>query len=187
MYRPRDEPIGTLRPARATGFAKRPVAVKNPSKSKKNKNKAHDMEGKNEQQNVGPLQRREDAMRHLLAEANGAPTKTIIEKLKNGLGVSRATAYRMVKSFRTCGAISPASRSVGRPKGARSLDPQREQIIETELAKFVAEVERPPFSVLVHEITKRCRERSLRAPNWRTIRARLRDIDERAKGPERRQ
>ncbi|QGM98071.1 transposase [Methylocystis parvus] len=143
------------------------------------------MEGNSEQHIIGAHQKREDAMRHLLAEAEGASTKTLIEQLKSRLGVSRATAYRMMKSFRTCGAISSASRSVGRPKGARSLDPQREQIIETALAKFVAEVERPPFSVLVLEITKRCCEKSLRPPNWRTIRARLRDMDERARAADR--
>ncbi|WP_442756400.1 transposase [Methylocystis sp. JAN1] len=134
------------------------------------------MEGKNEGKNVGPLQRREDAMRHLLAESDGAPTKTIIEKLKNGLGVSRATAYRMMKSFRTCGAISPAARSVGRPKGARSLDPQREQIISAALADYVAQTERPPFNTLFREITLRCKDLSLPPPNWRTVRARLRDL-----------
>jgi len=136
------------------------------------------MDSRNEQKGVDPIRKREDAMRHLLAEARGAPTKTIIEELKKGLGVSRATAYRMMKSFRTCGAIkNNSARSVGRPKGAKGLDPKREQIIEAAINHFVAQAERPRFSALVQEIAQRCREKSLPPPNWRTIRARLRDID----------
>jgi DtxR family transcriptional regulator, manganese transport regulator len=138
------------------------------------------MDSKEERQNVTSQRRREDVLRQLLANINGAPTRIIVDELKKDLGVSRATAYRMMKSFRTCGAIvPPSSRSVGRPKGAKGLDPKRERIIETALATFVAEPERPRFSALVQEIARQCQEERLPSPNWRTIRARLRDLETR--------
>ncbi len=148
-----------------------------PATIKKNKNKDGVMDNREEHKGGDLLSKREDAMRRLLAAAQGAPTKTLIDELKQGLGVSRATAYRMVRSFRSCGAITSSSRSVGRPKGTRGLDPKRERIIEEALGRFIAAPERPRFSALVQEIARRCKECALPPPNWRTIRARLRDID----------
>jgi DtxR family transcriptional regulator, manganese transport regulator len=140
------------------------------------------MDDKEERQNVSSQRRREDALRLLLANSNVASTRTIVDELKKDLGVSRATAYRMMKSFRTCGATGPSSsRSVGRPKGTRGLDPNRERIIESAVTAFVGEPDRPRFSALVQEIALRCREEKLPPPNWRTVRARLRDFENQAK------
>lgn len=131
-----------------------------------------------EEHRLATRQRREDALRQLLAHADGKPSKAIIEELKKDLGVSRATAYRMMKTFRTCGAaVSPTARPVGRPKGARVLDPQREQLIHDAITTFYLRPNRPRFSELVQEIGRRCREQRLPPPNWRTIRARVRDLD----------
>lgn len=133
-----------------------------------------------EDQRLSSRKRREDALRELLAATVGKPSTTIVEELKKDLGVSRATAYRMMKTFRKCGAVtSPSTRPVGRPKGARGLDPRRERLIHEAIKSFHSKSIRPRFSVLVQDINRRCNEELLPPPNWRTIRARLRDFEDR--------
>ncbi len=123
-------------------------------------------------------QRREEAVRALLSRVDGRLSQTAIEELKRDLGVSRATAYRMIKTFRSCGAVtSPLTRPVGRPKGARVLDPMREALIQDAIETFYLQPTRPKFSELAQEIARRCAEKRLPPPNWRTIRARVQDID----------
>jgi len=122
-------------------------------------------------------QRREEAVRALLGRVDGRLSQEVIEELKKDLGVSRATAYRMIKTFRSCGAvIAPSTRPVGRPKGARVLDPKREFLIHESIRTFYLRPLRPKFSELVQEIGRRCREERLPPPNWRTIKARLHDV-----------
>lgn len=122
-------------------------------------------------------QRREAAVRALLGRVDGKLSQDIIEELKKDLGVSRATAYRMIKTFRSCGAVvAPATRPVGRPKGARVLDPKREFLIHDAIRNFYLRPLRPKFSELVQEIGRRCREERLPPPNWRTIKSRVDDI-----------
>jgi DtxR family transcriptional regulator, manganese transport regulator len=122
-------------------------------------------------------QRREEAVRALLGRVDGKLSQELIEELKKDLGVSRATAYRMIKTFRSCGAvISPSTRPVGRPKGARVLDSRREELINDAIRTFYLRPLRPKFSELVQEIGRQCREERLPTPNWRTIKARLADV-----------
>jgi len=125
----------------------------------------------------------------LLTEASGKITTTtpIVEELKQNLGVSRATAYRMIKSFRSCGAIiGPSTRPVGRPKGLRVLDPRREFHIRDAINSFYLNARRPKFSELVDEIGRRCRAEGLPAPNWRTVKMRVQDVDAETRGARRR-
>lgn len=122
--------------------------------------------------------RREDVIRALLARQGQRLSQDVIRNLTNDLGVSRATAYRMIKKFRTCGAItSPSSRPVGRPKGARVLDPAREALIRDAIEGFYLQPSRPRFSQLVREIARRCSKERLPTPNWRTVKSRVQDID----------
>jgi len=131
-------------------------------------------------------QRREEAVRALLGRVEGKLSQEMIEELKKDLGVSRATAYRMIKTFRSCGAvIAPSTRPVGRPKGARVLDPRREQLIDDAIRTFYLRPLRPKFSELVQEIGRRCRDERLPTPNWRTIKARLADVLSQAQRPRR--
>lgn len=121
---------------------------------------------------------REQAVRALLARQGDQASQGVIEGLKRDLGVSRATAYRIIKTFRTCGAVTSSSgRPVGRPKGARVLDAKRESIIHDAIAAFLAHPTRPKFSQLVRDIGERCQEAQLPVPNWRTIKARANDSD----------
>jgi len=71
---------------------------------------------------------------------------------------------------------APSTRPVGRPKGARVLDAQRESLIAEAIRTFYLRPLRPKFSELVQEIARRCREEKLPAPNWRTVKARLHDV-----------
>jgi putative transposase len=121
--------------------------------------------------------RREAAVRALLGRTDGKLSQEIIEDLKKDLGVSRATAYRMIKTFRSCGmVVAPTTRPVGRPKGARVLDPKREFVIHDAIRNFYLRPLRPKFSELVQEIGRRCRAEHLPSPNWRTIKSRVQDI-----------
>lgn len=122
--------------------------------------------------------RREEIIRELLTREGERLSQNVIKDLTRDLGVSRATAYRMIKTFRTCGAVTaPSTRPVGRPKGARVLDPIRERLIRDAIEDFYLQPSRPKFSQLVREIGKRCQQERLPAPNWRTIKARVHDID----------
>jgi DtxR family manganese transport transcriptional regulator len=122
-------------------------------------------------------QRREAAVRELLKRVDGKLSQEVIEELKKDLGVSRATAYRMIKTFRSCGTVmAPSTRPVGRPKGARVLDPKREFLIHDAIRNFYLRPLRPKFSELVQEIGRRCREERLPPPNWRTIKSRVTDV-----------
>lgn len=122
--------------------------------------------------------RREEIIRDLLTREGERLSQGAIQNLTRDLGVSRATAYRMIKTFRSCGAVtSPLTRPVGRPKGARVLDATRELLIREAVENFYLQPSRPKFSQLVREIGKRCLKERLPAPNWRTIKARVHDID----------
>lgn len=128
-------------------------------------------------------QRREAAVRALLARVDGQLSRDLVEELKRELGVSRATAYRIIKTFRKCGAATaPMTRPVGRPKGARVLDPRRESLIRETIETFYLQPTRPKFSQLTQEIGRRCQEERLPTPNWRTIRTRVHDVEVRARG-----
>jgi len=61
--------------------------------------------------------RREAAVRALLGRTDGKLSQEIIEDLKKDLGVSRATAYRMIKTFRSCGMVVAPRRALsGAPR-----------------------------------------------------------------------
>ncbi|WP_159731863.1 transposase [Methylosinus sp. Ce-a6] len=121
---------------------------------------------------------REEVIREVLTREGERLSQEVIRKLTSDLGVSRATAYRMIKTFRSCGAVTaPMTRPVGRPKGARVLDSTRETLIRDVIETFYLQPSRPKFSQLVREIAKRCLKERLPAPNWRTIKARVHDID----------
>jgi len=121
-------------------------------------------------------QRRETVVRAALGRAEGKLSPAVIDELKQGLGVSRATAYRMIRTFRSCGAVvAPDTRPVGRPKGARVLDPRRETLIAEAIKQYHATQPPPKFSELLQAIGRQCREERLPPPNWRTVRSRLSD------------
>jgi putative transposase len=120
--------------------------------------------------------RRETVVRAALGRVEGKLSQAVIEELKKDLGVSRATAYRMIRTFRSCGAVvAPNARPVGRPKGARVLDPRREMLIAEAIEQYHATRPTPKFSELMQAVGQQCRDERLPPPNWRTVRSRLTD------------
>jgi putative transposase len=73
----------------------------------------------------------------------------------------------------------------GRPRGSRSLDRKRETIIAEKIDTFYLRPERPRLSDLCDRIDARCHEIGARPPNWRTVHARVRDIDAKLKARKR--
>ncbi len=80
---------------------------------------------------------RTDAIREIVLRAGKRLSQDHIDEVKGKLGVSRSTAYRMIKTFRACGAvIDPNARPIGRPKGARMLDATREYLIRDTIETY---------------------------------------------------
>ena len=94
------------------------------------------------------------------------------------LGVSRAGLYRMINRFQMAGTTSALlPRRLGRPAGTRSLDARREAVITREIETFYLRPERPKLSQLIERIAQRCDAAGMRAPNWRTVHARVGALD----------
>lgn len=94
------------------------------------------------------------------------------------LGVSRAGLYRMISRFQVAGTTSALlPRRQGRPAGSRSLDARREAVISREIETFYLRPERPKLSQLIERIAQRCDAAGMRAPNWRTVHARVGALD----------
>lgn len=122
--------------------------------------------------------RRADAIRDFLRQRPERSTMKEVAELAAQLGLSQATAYRLIKLFRQGGTVSSlADRKPGRPEGHRTLDKERGAILHATIIGFYLKQNRPPFSRLVREVSVNCLSAGLRPPNWRTIKARLEDID----------
>lgn len=93
-------------------------------------------------------------------------------------GVSRAGIYRMIARFQTVGrtsALLPCR--LGRQAGTRSVDARREALILRETETFYLRPERPKLSQLIERIAQRCEAAGMKAPNWRTVHARVGALD----------
>jgi putative transposase len=129
---------------------------------------------------------RADAIRDFLRRRPAGSTIGDVAGLAAKLGLSQATTYRLIKIFREGGTVtSLLGRTRGRPKGFRTLDQKRQEIIGATIAGFYLKPTRPPFSRLVREVQANCIAAGLKPPNWRTIRARLEDIELRGRAKQR--
>jgi putative transposase len=100
-----------------------------------------------------------------------------------GIWLSRATVYRMIRLFRTGGTVtSLMDRTRGRREGFRTLDKEREEIIRQTIAGFYLKATKPPFSKLCRQVLVTCEKAGLQKPNWRTIKARVEDVDLQTRG-----
>ena len=121
--------------------------------------------------------RREEAIRDLLSGNPDGLKGRDVADLAWELGLSRATAYRMIRLFRAGGSVtSLMDRTRGRREGFRTLDKEREEIIRQAIAGFYLKPTRPPFSKLCRQILVSCEKAGLQPPNWRTIKARVEDV-----------
>jgi putative transposase len=94
------------------------------------------------------------------------------------MGVSQATAYRLLKLFRAGGTVlSLVDRKRGRPEGHRTLNAKREEIIGATINAFYLKRTRPTVSQLVRDVRTNSMSAGLQPPHRRTIITRLEDID----------
>jgi putative transposase len=122
--------------------------------------------------------RRADAIREFLKRRAGSATTAEVAGLAAEMGVSQATAYRLIKLFRAGGTVlSLVDRKRGRPQGHRILDDRRQEIIRTTINAFYLKRNRPTVSQLVREVRTNCILAGLKSPHRKTIVARLEDID----------
>lgn len=100
--------------------------------------------------------RRSDGIREFLKHRSGKMTAADVALLATGIGISRATAYRLIKLFRAGGAVmSLVNRKRGRPQGRR-VDDQREEIIRTTIKRHYLTRNRPTVSQLVRDVPTSC-------------------------------
>jgi putative transposase len=122
--------------------------------------------------------RRADAIRGFLKRNHGGATAADVAELAAALGLSQATAYRLIKLFRTGGTVlSLVDRKRGRPEGHRTLDKKREEIVRATINAYYLKRNRPTVSQLVRDVQTTCMSAGLKPPHRRTILARLEDID----------
>ena len=122
--------------------------------------------------------RRANAIRQFLRNRTDSPRVSEVLDLAGELGVSKATAYRLVKAFRAGGTVlSLVDRKRGRPEGHSALDQEREEIIRRTINAFFLTPCRPTVSQLVREVGSNCLAANLKPPHRRTVVARLESID----------
>ena len=110
-----------------------------------------------EQERWDKARRRADAIHEFLRQQPNRATIGDVTDLATELGVSQATAYRLIRLFRKGATVtSLVDRKRGRPKDHRTLDKEREEIIRTTIASFYMKPTRPPFSRLVREVQTNC-------------------------------
>src|SRR5271156_1246953 len=128
--------------------------------------------------------RRASAIRRFLRNRTDSPKASEFVDLAGELGVSKATAYRLVRAFRGGGTVlSLVDRKRGRPEGHSTLDHEREKIIRRTIDALFLTRNRPPVSRLVREVGTSCIAENLKPPHRRTVVARLEvlDLQKRAK------
>lgn len=120
--------------------------------------------------------RREKLIRPLIAR--GSITHNDVDAAAAGLGLSRSFMYKLLARYRR----RPQTSSLlfakrGRPEDSRSLDPEREQLIQNAIREFYLRRERPRMADLIKELCRLCDQQNLKAPNYRTIRKRVQALD----------
>lgn len=101
--------------------------------------------------------RRADAIRSFLKRHPEGTTSRDVAKLAADLGLSQATAYRLIKIFRGGGTVlSLVDRKRGRPGGHRVLDDKREQVIRATINAYYLKRTRPSISQLVRDVQTSC-------------------------------
>ena len=96
------------------------------------------------------------------------------------LGIGRAYLYRLLSAYRQRPQTSTLlPRHRGRRHRSRLLDTKVEAVIQTAIQDLYLTRERPRFSDLMREIRARCYAAELDAPDYRTVRRRVQELDAR--------
>ena len=130
--------------------------------------------------------RREEAIRTLLLRHPDRLKRQAVEDVAWELGLSRATLYRLIARYRAARTVEALiEKPLGRPKGSLREDPVRDTLIRQFLEREYLQPTRPSLRRVVAHIAAACRQQGLPVPTWRTIKARLLRIDERARATRR--
>ena len=122
--------------------------------------------------------RREAVVRELLRKQPERLTIRSVEDAAWELGLSRATIYRIIDRYRANQAVSglvPGKR--GRPAGFRTLTPAQEAVLGETVEREYLRPTRPPLSHLVEQVGAQFHRRGWKEPTWRTVKARVLEID----------
>ncbi|CAN7681990.1 DDE-type integrase/transposase/recombinase [Rhizobium sp. LjRoot30] len=130
--------------------------------------------------------RRAEAIREFLKRNPDGTTAADVADLAATMDVSQATAYRLIKLFRTGGTVlSLVGRKRGRPEGHRTLDDKREEIVHTTINAYYLKRTRPSLSQLVRDVQTNCVSVGLKPPHRRTVVARVKGLDVRKRAKRR--
>ena len=122
--------------------------------------------------------RREEVLRELIERHPDRLPETAVSDACVSLGVSRATLFRLIDRFKTQKTVSSLlPRKHGRPAGSKNSAPTRDQLIRRTIERLYLTPERASFARLVKEIRVLCVQDDLIPPSWRTVRARLAELD----------
>jgi len=126
--------------------------------------------------------RREEAIRDLLRRyPNRLPVRAV-EDVAWELGLSRATAYRLIGRYRGARTVEALyERRRGWPKGKLRDEPVRDALIQQFLEREYLKPTRPPLRPIIAHIAAACHQQGIPAPTWRTVKTRLQRIDERVR------
>jgi len=122
--------------------------------------------------------RREEVLRDLMRLHPNRFPETAVPDACVALGVSRATLFRLIERFKTEQTVSALlPRKCGRAAGSKNYDPKRDRLIRRTIERLYLTPERASFARLVEEIRLLCIHEGLAPPSWRTVRARLAELD----------
>ena len=126
--------------------------------------------------------RRQEAIRGVLGRHAGLLRTADVRDVAWDLGVSQATLYRLITTYKTIGTVEALMpRTSGRPAGLRLLDKE----VETLIAKCIREIyltpNRPTLKRLTDEVHAKCAAAGYSLPDRRTIRTRVLAIPERTR------
>ena len=124
----------------------------------------------------------EEAIRELLRRHPAPLTVKVVEDVAWELGLSRATACRLIERYRSARTVDVLrERQRGWPKGKLREEPAREMLIQEFLEREYLKPTRPPLRRVVAHIAAACRQQGLPAPTWLTVKARVLRIDDRTR------
>ncbi len=126
--------------------------------------------------------RRHEAVRGLLERHAGLLRTADVKDVAWDLGVSQATLYRLITTFKNVGTVEALMpRTSGRPTGLRLLDKKVEAIISKCIREIYLTPNRPTLKRLTDEVHAKCAAAGYLLPDRRTIRARVLAIPERTR------
>lgn len=126
--------------------------------------------------------RRHEAIRSLIERHPRLLKAADVKDVAWDLGVSQATLYRLITTYRTRGTVEALlPRTSGRPAGLRLLDKKVEALIARCIREIYLTPNKPTLKRLTDEVHAKCAAAGLALPDRRTIRARVKAIPERTR------